>query len=365
MPPIPLPPHFAPPVTDGNFGNLGHMLIYKDTFTMVDAEALSQKHGKVRVLTTCYIPEELRIAKSYLRIVQPKDKNDFSHRYEPIGIGNYKALDADSISEHILGISIKEGLSIGADVMIFQEGAALTQVGKGFSLGLFNSFSFSNNPTNSHGLGNVTVGGIGYGRGETAYSSRPWLRVQFFREISSQISQMPNKTSGEHVQKREREINNFRGALKKAKKPTIAKTVTAARSRYSAEGKRILVITNNLLSLKTYRTILERLGLYEVLTAVDTEKAIQLTRKKMPDLILIDLHLQGLSGEPCTRSIKADETLRDIPMVALSSHPMNGDMEKIREAGCVGYITKPINPRTFLSLVDHYIKIPKPLKTGV
>lgn len=68
--------------------------------------------------------------------------------------------------------------------MTFQEGASLTQQAKGYSIGLFNSFSYVNSGSDSAGAGNVAVGGLGFGKGESSYSSKPWLRVQFFRERS-------------------------------------------------------------------------------------------------------------------------------------------------------------------------------------
>ena len=188
---------------------------------MEDAEALSQQHGKMRVLTTCYLPEDLRKPKPSLRIItDPKDKISFNQQYKQIGIGNYKALDADSISEHILGVSIQEGLKIGADIIIFQEGAALKQVGKGYSIGFFNSFSFSNNAAQYSGLGNVAVGGLGFGKGETGYTSRPWLRVQFFNKISSAITQRLNNNSGAQMPKNQEKIGDYEETLKQAKEPT-------------------------------------------------------------------------------------------------------------------------------------------------
>ena len=182
-PPLPVPAHFAPPVTDGNFGNLIQILTYKDLFSKSDAEALLDNHGDLRVLTSCYLPEQNRVRKDTLRIVpEPKDKVSFREHYETIGIGNYKALDADTISEQVLGMAISEGLNIGADIMLFQEGATLVQSSEGFSIGFFNSFSFVGSASDSNGKGNVSVGGIGYGKGESSYASKPWLRVQFFQK---------------------------------------------------------------------------------------------------------------------------------------------------------------------------------------
>ena len=184
-PTLPVPPHFAPPVTDGNYGPLGTILEYKDQYTLSDAEALLKKHGKMRVITNCFIPGTMRQSSSYLRILPtPKDKAAFKRTYQAIGIGNYKSMKPNSISEQVLGMAIQEGLKIGADVMLFQEGAALVQMSKGWSIGLFNSLSTVNGGAGS-GTGNVGVGGLGFGRGQSGYMSQPWLRVQFFKQLAA------------------------------------------------------------------------------------------------------------------------------------------------------------------------------------
>jgi hypothetical protein len=213
-------------VTDGNFGNLGTILEYKDQYSMGDAEALLQKHGKLRVITQCFIPEGLRRTKAFLRILpNPKDKNDFKAKYEAIGVGNYKSLKPDSISEQVLGMAIREGLKIGADAMLFQEGAALIQVAKGYSIGLFNSFSLTNSAAT--GYGNVSVAGLGWGKGESGYVSKPWLRVQFFQERPVPLRVIPRVVPKPPAVKPEvkKPANDIEEALKKAKRPTIEEGV--------------------------------------------------------------------------------------------------------------------------------------------
>jgi hypothetical protein len=220
-PTLPTPSHFAPPVTDGNYGSLMGLLPYKNLFTLSDAESLLENRGKMRVFTTCYLPERSRKPSKQLRVFpEPKEKEQFSRHFEVIGIGNYKAMDTESTSEHVLGMAVKEGMAIGADAMTFQEGAALIQTARGFSIGLFNSFSYSNSPT-GEGHGNISVGGVGYGRGETGYSSKPWLRVQFFRKVAAPSAPalpgpppaVPEPRSGEGP-------DDFEEALEKAKDPT-------------------------------------------------------------------------------------------------------------------------------------------------
>ncbi len=162
------------------------LLAYKDQYTMADAEALMQQRGKMRIITSCFIPETGRRVSGFLRILpEPKDKTAFKRIYEPIGIGNYKSRHSNSISEQVLGMAIQEGLNLGADLMIMQQGAAMVQKSKGWSFGLFNSLSVVNAalPMTGAGVGNVAVGGLGFGRGSSFYVSKPWLRVQFYREV--------------------------------------------------------------------------------------------------------------------------------------------------------------------------------------
>jgi hypothetical protein len=213
---LPVPPHFAPPVTDGNYGPLGTILDYKDQYSMGDAEALLEKHGKMRVFTNCFIPENMRVPSPFLRILPaPKDKAAFKKTYEVIGIGNYKSRNANSISEQVLGMAIQEGLKIGADAMLFQEGAALIQTSRGWSIGLFNSLSTTNGGSGA-GSGNVNVGGLGFGRGQSSYVSAPWLRVQFFKQVrTAALPARPTYKPGAAKQPSGGKINTYEESLEK------------------------------------------------------------------------------------------------------------------------------------------------------
>lgn len=211
------PPHFAPPVTDGNFGSLFGMLGTKRTFSEEEARTLQQSHGKVRVITTCYLRDQTRNPKNNLLVLADTQENGkLNGRYEQIGIGNYKALDADTISEQILGIAVMEGLKMGADAMVFQEGAALVQSSRGYSTGLFNSYSLVNSAIGS-GYGNVAVGGLSLGGGRTAYSSNPWLRVIFLRETAlppgppqDHPSKLPRPSEQKGKSKFEQQLNEIK-----------------------------------------------------------------------------------------------------------------------------------------------------------
>ena len=118
--------------------------------------------------------------------------------------------------------------------------------------------------------------------------------------------------------------------------------------------KRVLIIEDNPLNMKLVRVLLAAAGL-EVLEAIDAEKGIVLAREKRPDLILMDVQLPGMDGLSATGIIRADPELREIAIVAITSFAMAGDEEKAREAGCTGYVTKPINTRTFLGEITKYM----------
>lgn len=109
---------------------------------------------------------------------------------------------------------------------------------------------------------------------------------------------------------------------------------------------RILVVEDNPINLKLTSDVLEWEG-YRVLRAVDAESARQMLHSDLPDLILMDIGLPGMDGLTLTRILKTEARTRTIPVVALTAFAMKGDEEKARDAGCDGYITKPIDVRSF------------------
>ena len=94
---------------------------------------------------------------------------------------------------------------------------------------------------------------------------------------------------------------------------------------------------------------------YTVLRAGEAETGIELARTKGPDLILMDISLPGMDGLAATQKLKSDTATRSIPIVALTAHAMKGDEEKALAAGCVGYLTKPIDTRTFAKTVQGFL----------
>jgi two-component system cell cycle response regulator DivK len=105
---------------------------------------------------------------------------------------------------------------------------------------------------------------------------------------------------------------------------------------------KILLVEDNEMNRDMLSRRLQRRG-HEVLTAVDGESGLAVTRSELPALILMDMSLPGIDGWEATRQLKADPTTRAIPVIALTAHAMAGDREKSLAAGCDDFDTKPID----------------------
>lgn len=119
-------------------------------------------------------------------------------------------------------------------------------------------------------------------------------------------------------------------------------------------GKCILIVDDNPTNLKLASQVLEMEG-YTVDLAANAEEAQELLQHMKPDLILMDIALPGMDGLTLTRQLKADERLKHIPVVAMTAFAMKGDDQKALEAGCDGYITKPIDTRKFPQQVAAFL----------
>ncbi len=117
---------------------------------------------------------------------------------------------------------------------------------------------------------------------------------------------------------------------------------------------KILVVEDNEFNLKLVRTLLQIKG-YAVIEAMDAETGIKLAKKHCPDLILMDIQLPDLDGLTATRILREDKQTCNIPIVAVTSFAMEGDEQKTKDAGCAGYISKPLDTRTFLDEVDTFL----------
>ncbi len=121
----------------------------------------------------------------------------------------------------------------------------------------------------------------------------------------------------------------------------------------------VLVIEDNPLNMELVCDILEAND-YAVYQACAAQEGIKIAKENNPNLILMDIQLPGMDGLEATQILKEDISTKDIPVVALTAHAMKGDEEKALEAGCSGYITKPIDTREFPSLVKTFINSSAP-----
>jgi CheY-like chemotaxis protein len=121
----------------------------------------------------------------------------------------------------------------------------------------------------------------------------------------------------------------------------------------------ILVVDDNDAGLELVRFVLEIEG-FRVETAGSSAEVLQHLEVTTPDLILMDVQLPGQDGLALTRQLKADPATAHIPIVALTAHAMDGDREQALAAGCSGYVTKPINTRTFGDEVRDFLLVEQP-----
>ena len=120
---------------------------------------------------------------------------------------------------------------------------------------------------------------------------------------------------------------------------------------------KVLVIEDNAANMTLATFLLQSAG-HSVLSATDAESGLTLARAEQPDLVLMDIQLPGMDGLEATALLKSHESTRDIPVVALTALAMKGDEERIRAAGCDGYIAKPLAYRDFLATIaTHLIKV--------
>ena len=116
----------------------------------------------------------------------------------------------------------------------------------------------------------------------------------------------------------------------------------------------ILVVEDNQMNMELVVYLLELNGV-EVTQAFDGPEALDILKNNFFDLILLDIQLPGMDGIEVLRNIKEDQKQRHTPIVALTAHAMQGDEQKFIDAGCVGYISKPIDVLNFLGTVQSYL----------
>jgi len=117
--------------------------------------------------------------------------------------------------------------------------------------------------------------------------------------------------------------------------------------------KKILLVEDVAFNLDLLIQLLE--DDYELITAGDGAEGVKRAIEIKPDLILMDMSLPIMDGWEATRKIKSNDALKNVPVIGLSAHAMNGDWEKALDAGCDDYLTKPINEEMLFNKLDNYL----------
>jgi len=118
---------------------------------------------------------------------------------------------------------------------------------------------------------------------------------------------------------------------------------------------RVLIVDDNPVNLKLARVVLTAAGC-DVHTAVDAESALAVIRDFAPRVVLMDVQLPGMDGLELTRRLKADPETRSIVVIAMTAYAMKGDEQRMLEAGCDGYIAKPIDTRTLVDSIGKCVE---------
>jgi CheY-like chemotaxis protein len=118
--------------------------------------------------------------------------------------------------------------------------------------------------------------------------------------------------------------------------------------------KKVLVVEDNAMNLQLIKLLLkgQNCAIYE---ATNGQEALDRLTSDEFDLVLMDIQLPGMDGLTVTRMIKESPKSRNTPIIALTAYAMKGDEEKAREAGCDGYIAKPIDTEIFLQEVARFL----------
>ena len=118
--------------------------------------------------------------------------------------------------------------------------------------------------------------------------------------------------------------------------------------------KTVLIVEDNELNMKLFHDLLDAHG-YKILQTKDGMEALGIAREHHPDLILMDIQLPEVSGLEVTKWLKEDDSLKHIPVVAVTAFAMKGDEEVIRQGDCEAYISEPISVTSFLETVRRFI----------
>lgn len=113
----------------------------------------------------------------------------------------------------------------------------------------------------------------------------------------------------------------------------------------------ILIVEDNMDNYELVRFILERAG-YEVFLAMNGRDGVAAARLQKPDLILMDLTMPEMDGWRAAEKLKGDEATKSIPLYALTAHALPSERKRALEAGCDGYVSKPIHMAGFLEVIE-------------
>ncbi|MEO9968959.1 MAG: response regulator [Hyphomonadaceae bacterium] len=118
--------------------------------------------------------------------------------------------------------------------------------------------------------------------------------------------------------------------------------------------KSVLVVEDNELNMRLFCDLLDAFG-YDTHASRDGARAVEIARAEMPDLIIMDIQLPEVSGLDITRWIKDDQDIAHIPVLAVTAFAMRADEQRVRAAGCEGYLSKPIQMMSFMRAVEELI----------
>ena len=118
--------------------------------------------------------------------------------------------------------------------------------------------------------------------------------------------------------------------------------------------KRVLIVEDNAISMEFLCELVEAEG-YRVLAATSGSEALSMARAEHPDLILMDIQLPGIDGLTVTRTLKAQQDTKEIPIVGISAYASHEDIDRALEAGCMAYLPKPLDMPRFLNLIKQLL----------
>lgn len=122
----------------------------------------------------------------------------------------------------------------------------------------------------------------------------------------------------------------------------------------SSKPRKILIVEDNQVNLELFMDILH-VGGYECLYTSKGEEAIDIAKREMPDLVLLDIQLPGVDGLTVGKILKSHDGTKNIKVIALTAYAMKGDKEMFLEQGFDGYIPKPVKMKDFLEAVEGYL----------